>query len=54
MRIIFDMDGTLNRFYDFPNWLERIRAHDASPYRKAAPMWDMKRLAAAIRKAQAA
>ena len=54
MRIIFDMDGTLNRFYDFPNWLERIRAHDASPYRAAAPMWDMKRLAAAIRKAQAA
>ena len=22
MRIIVDMDGTLNRFYDFPNWLE--------------------------------
>lgn len=54
MRIIFDMDSTLNRFYDFPNWLERIRAHDASPYRAAAPMWDMKRLAVAIRKAQAA
>ena len=54
MRIIVDMDGTLNRFYDFPNWLECIRAHDVSPYREAAPMWDMKRLAAAIRKAQAA
>ena len=54
MRIIVDMDGTLNRFYDFPNWLECIRSHDVSPYREAAPMWDMKRLAAAIRKAQAA
>lgn len=54
MRIIFDMDGTIANLYDFPNWLERIRAHDALPYRAAAPMWDMKRLAAAIRKAQAA
>lgn len=54
MRIIIDMDGTLNRFYDVPNWLELIRNHDVSPYREAAPMWDMKRLAAAIRKAQAA
>lgn len=54
MKIIFDMDGTLNRFYDYPNWLELIRAHDSTPYLAAAPMWDMKRLAAAIRKAKAA
>lgn len=54
MRIIVDMDGTIANLYGFPNWLERIRAHDASPYRAAAPMWDMKQLAAAIRKAQAA
>ena len=51
MRIIVDMDGTIANLYGFPNWLERIRAHDASPYRAAAPM---KRLAMAIRKAQAA
>lgn len=38
MRIIVDMDGTIANLYHYPNWLERIRAHDASPYREAKPM----------------
>lgn len=54
MRIIFDMDGTIAALYHYPNWLELIRAHDSTPYLAAAPMWDMKRLATAIRKAQTA
>lgn len=54
MKIIFDMDGTVANLYGYPNWLELIRAHDSTPYRAAAPMWDMKRLAAAIHKAKAA
>lgn len=42
--ICFDMDGTVADLYGVPNWLERLRAEDATPYRDAAPMWDMERL----------
>lgn len=38
--IVFDMDGTLNRFYEVENWLEKLRAEDASPYTDAEPMVD--------------
>lgn len=42
--INFDMDGTLNLFYDVPNWLPKLRAEDPSPYLDADPMWDMEKL----------
>lgn len=42
--IIFDLDGSLNRFYDVPHWLEMLRAYDPTPYIVAEPMWDMMEL----------
>ena len=41
MRIIFDMDGTIANLYKVENWLDKLRAEDASPYVEAEPMWDM-------------
>lgn len=42
--ICFDMDGTIADLYSVPNWLDKLRAEDSSPYSDAAPMWDMKKL----------
>lgn len=42
--LVFDMDGTIADFYSVPQWLEKIRAEDPSPYAEAAPMWDMAKL----------
>lgn len=42
--ICFDMDGTIADLYAVPNWLDKLRVEDASPYAEAAPMWDMKAL----------
>lgn len=42
--ICFDMDGTIADLYAVPDWLAKLRADDPSPYRDAAPMWDMTRL----------
>lgn len=39
--LIFDMDGTIADLYNVENWLEKLRAEDASPYRDAKPMYDM-------------
>ena len=36
--IYFDMDGTLNRFYEVDNWLEKLHAEDVSPYVEALPI----------------
>lgn len=43
--ICFDMDGTIADFYAVPNWLEKLRAEDSSPYVEAEPMVDMEELA---------
>ena len=43
--ICFDMDGTIADLYSVPNWLEKLRAEDASPYMDAEPMVDMEELA---------
>lgn len=43
--ICFDMDGTVADLYAVDNWLDKLRAEDASPYRDAKPMWDMEKLA---------
>lgn len=42
--ICFDLDGTLADLYGVPNWLEKLRAEDPSPYLDAKPLWDMDRL----------
>lgn len=42
--ICFDMDGTIANLYAVTDWLPKLRAEDASPYKEAKPMWDMKRL----------
>lgn len=42
--INWDMDGTIASLYDVPNWLEKLRAEDPSPYLEAEPMCDMEKL----------
>ena len=42
--IAFDMDGTIADLYSVKNWLPKLLSEDASPYREARPMWDMREL----------
>ena len=42
--ICFDMDGTIADLYSVPNWLDKLRAEDSSPYSDATPMWNMEEL----------
>lgn len=46
--ICFDMDGTLADLYNVPNWLERLRAYDETPYADAECMWEAEALATAL------
>lgn len=39
--IVFDMDGTIADLYSVPNWLEKLRSYDETPYRDASPIYDM-------------
>ena len=50
--IWFDMDGTLNRFYDVPNWLAKLRSYDPSPYAEAEVMHNMSLIARYLNKLQ--
>ena len=43
--ICLDMDGTIADLYSVPGWLEMLRIEDETPYFKAEPLVDMKRLA---------
>ena len=43
--ICFDMDGTIARLYEVPNWLARLNAQDPTPYLEAEAMWNMAQLA---------
>lgn len=43
--ICFDMDGTIADLYAVDNWLPRLRAENADPYREALAMWNMIQLA---------
>lgn len=52
MTIWFDMDGTLNKFYDVPNWLAKLHSHDASPYAEAAVNLNMNLVARYLNKLQ--
>lgn len=42
--INWDMDGTIASLYEVPDWLEKLRTEDPSPYLEAEPMCDMKEL----------
>lgn len=53
MVIALDMDGTLAGLYDVPNWLERIRHEDETPYEVAEPLCDMDALAHVLKLARA-
>lgn len=46
--IYFDLDGTLSDLYNVPQWLEKLRAEDATPYAQAKPLVNMVELAALI------
>ena len=50
MTIWFDMDGTLNRFYEVENWLPMLRAEDTTPYKIARPLGNMRTLARKLNK----
>lgn len=39
--IFWDMDGTIADLYNVPNWLDKLRAEDASPYREAEPLFSL-------------
>ena len=52
MKIYFDMDGTIANLYGVENWLERLRAEDATPYEEAEPLCDLRLLARLLNKAQ--
>lgn len=50
--IYLDMDGTIADLYGQNNWLDYLHASDATPYRKATPLVDMKRLTRVLNLAQ--
>ena len=50
--ICFDMDNTIADLYRVDNWESLLRAEDPTPYKVAAPMWDMEKLADLLIKAQ--
>ena len=45
MTIFFDMDGTIADLYGVENWLDYLRAEDATPYREAETLVNMQALA---------
>lgn len=49
MTFVFDMDGTIADLYSVENWLAKLRASDASPYREARPMYDFGKLTEMLR-----
>ena len=54
MTIWFDCDGTICDLYAVPNWLDKLRAYDPSPYADAAPMIRLSQLARKLNKLQRA
>lgn len=42
--LVFDMDGTLNDLYGYPDWLQLLRDEDTTPYRLSEPLVDMIKL----------
>lgn len=52
--VYLDMDGVLAGLYDVPNWLDMLRAYDATPYKLAKPLVNMSQLARKLNKLQQA
>ena len=52
MKIWFDMDGTIADLYGVEDWLPKLRAHDASPYKEAAPLLRLCSLARILNRLQ--
>ena len=52
--IWFDLDGTLAGLYDVPDWLPMLIAADPAPYKLAAPLVNMNKLARTLNKLQRA
>lgn len=50
--IWFDMDGTIANLYAVENWLPKLQAHDATPYRDAETLVHMATLARMLNKLQ--
>lgn len=50
--IFFDMDGTLNRFYEVEGWLDMLLASNPAPYKLARPNVNMNQLARKLHKLQ--
>lgn len=50
--IYFDMDGTLNRFYEVNGWLDMLIDSNPAPYKLAAPLVNMNKLARTLNKLQ--
>ena len=47
--VCFDMDGTIADLYGVENWLEDLRSENPRPYYEAKPMWNMAKLAEALK-----
>lgn len=47
--VCFDMDGTIADLYSVKDWLNDLRAENPRPYIEAKPMWDMRKLADALK-----
>ena len=54
MRICFDIDGCICDLYSVPDWLEKLRAYDPTPYAEAGVMLNMSLLARLLNRVQAA
>lgn len=50
--ICFDMDGTLNNFYEVEGWLEDLRNYSVRPYKDAKARLNLSRLAKLLNKLQ--
>lgn len=47
-KIYWDMDGTIADLYGQENWLYDLRHENTTPYEKAKPLYDMKKLNAIL------
>ena len=52
--VFFDMDNTLNRFYEVEGWLDYLLAGNPTPYIEAGVLHNMSRLARYLNRMQAA
>lgn len=39
--LVFDMDGTIVDFYNYPDWLKHLNNKSTEPYERARPLYDM-------------